>query len=234
MSRLDHVKQFYALLTRLNERLGGTARLGDCTGRQPWPKRGVYFFMEPTEFRTDSGSGLRIVRIGTHALKRGSGATLWRRLSQHKGQLRSGGGNHRGSVFRLLVGTAIIESGSLNCPTWDDRSGTASREVKNSELPLEKAVSKTIGEMPFLWLAVEDAPGPTSVRGCIERNAIALLSNYAKSPVDPPSPSWLGHNCNCEMIHRSGMWNSNHVEERYDPAFLDEFANMIIRAEKFR
>ena len=184
--------------------------------------------------RTDSGLGPRVVRVGTHALKQGSGTRLWTRLSQHKGQLRSGGGNHRGSVFRRHVGTALIERGSLDCPTWDDRSGTASREVRNSERPLEIAVSKTIREMPFLWLAVEDEPGPASLRGYIERNAIALLSNYAKPPIDPPSPSWLGHHCNREKIRRSGMWNSNHVQERHDPAFLDELADLISRAEKLQ
>ena len=32
--------------------------------------------------------------------------------------------------------------------------------------------------MPFLWLEVPDPPGPDSLRGYIERNAIVLLSNY--------------------------------------------------------
>lgn len=184
--------------------------------------------------RTDSGSGPRIVRVGTHALKHGSGTRLWTRLSQHKGQLRSGGGNHRGSVFRRHVGRALIERDGLDFPTWDNRSEAASPEVRNSERPLEMAVSNTIRGMPFLWLAVEDEPGPTSLRGYIERNAIALISNYAKPPIDPPSPSWLGHHCNREKIRRSGMWNSNHVQERHDPAFLDALADLISQAEKLQ
>ena len=40
--------------------------------------------------------------------------------------------------------------------------------------------------MPFLWLAVNDSVGPHSDRAKIERNSIALLSNYEKSPLDPP------------------------------------------------
>jgi hypothetical protein len=61
-----------------------------------WPKRGVYFFFETGESRSDSGSGPRVVRVGTHALREGSRAKLWTRLSQHQGTITTGGGNHRG------------------------------------------------------------------------------------------------------------------------------------------
>ncbi len=135
------------------------------------------------------------------------------------------------SIFRLIVGTALIERGGLDCPTWDNR-GTVSREVRERERHLETAVSKVIGEMPFFWLAVEDAPGPASLRGFIERNAIALLSNRGKQPIDLPSRSWLGHHCNREKVRGAGLWNSNHVEEPYDPTFLDTLADLIKQVEK--
>ena len=61
-----------------------------------WPKRGVHFFREPGEVRTDSGTGPRVVHVGTHALKAGSQTKLWDRLSQHRGAKRSGIGNHTG------------------------------------------------------------------------------------------------------------------------------------------
>ena len=231
MPRLEHLKRFHCLLGTLEERLAGACQLSDCNGRMPWPKRGVYFFREPGEVRTDSGTGPRIVRVGTHALKVGSRTTIWNRLSQHRGPMRSGGGNHRGSIFRLIVGTALIERDGLDCPTWDNR-GTVSREVRERERHLETAVSKVIGEMPFLWLAVEDAPGPASLRRFIERNAIALLSNRGKQPIDPPSRSWLGHHCNREKVSGAGLWNSNHVEEPYDPTFLDTLADLIKQVEK--
>ena len=64
--------------------------------------------MEDGECRSDSGDGLRVVRVGTHALTSSSRTTLWKRLSQHKGQKASGGGNHRGSIFRLLVGSTVL------------------------------------------------------------------------------------------------------------------------------
>ena len=88
----------------------GFPQLRACHGRMPWPRRGVYFFFEEGEVRSDSGSGPRVVRVGTHALTDRSKTTLWNRLAQHRGVARSGGGNHRGSVFRLLVGQALLAS----------------------------------------------------------------------------------------------------------------------------
>ncbi len=224
--RLEHLKQFYALLASLEERLGGASRLSDCTGHMKWPARGIYFFRETDEVRADSGNGPRIVRVGTHALKPGSKTKLWTRLRQHKGVARSGGGNHRGSIFRLIVGAALIKRDGLDYPSWG-KGGSAPREVTEREQSLERAVSTVIGEMPFLWLAVEDEAGPESLRGYIERNAIALLSNYGRHPIDPPSTSWLGHHCNREKVRDSDLWNSNHVDEDYDPAFLDVLACLI-------
>ena len=226
--RLDHLKRFYASLAVLEETLGGARRLSDCTGRMGWPKRGIYFFMESGEVRTDTGTGLRIVRVGTHAVSVGSRTRLWNRLSQHRGSARSGGGNHQGSIFRSIVGMALMKKDGHDCPSWSlSRRGTVPRDVRAREQPLEKAVSTVIGNMPFLWLAIEDEPGRDSRRGYVERNAIALLSNVAKRPIDTPSHSWLGHLCDVEKVRASGLWNSNHVDEAYAPAFLDTIDRLI-------
>ena len=85
--------------------------------------------------------------------------------------------------------------------------------------------------MPFLWLAIKDEPGAQSQRGFIERHSIGLLSNFGKEPIDPPSTTWLGHCCNRERVRKSGLWNSNHVDETYDPAFLDMLENLIEQME---
>ena len=69
------------------------------------------------------------------------------------------------------------------------------KQVLDNERFMEMAVSDVIRGMPLLWLAVEDAAGRESLRGYIERNSIALLSNYGKEPIDPPSKSWLGNHC---------------------------------------
>ena len=74
--RLDHLVRFYDILATLERRIGGRRLLAECRGRMDWPLRGIYFFMEEGERRTDTGTGLRIVRVGTHALKAGSRTTL--------------------------------------------------------------------------------------------------------------------------------------------------------------
>ena len=229
--RAHHLGRFYGLLADLEHNLSGARKLSGCSGRMNWPQRGVYFFQEAGECRTDTGDGRRIVRVGTHALKAGSGTKLWTRLSQHRGQARSGGGNHRGSIFRLIVGAALIERDGHDYPSWGQGS-SAPREVREREQPLERVVSAVIGDMPFLWLAIEDETGPDSLRGYIERNAIALLSNFVKEPLDPPSRDWLGQFCNRERVRTSGQWNSNHVDDAYEPAFLDTLARLIDQMEK--
>ena len=83
------------------------------------------------------------------------------------------------------------------------------------------SVSRYIGTMPFLFLGVEDEPGPASERGFIERNTIALLSAYREASPDPSSPGWLGGSSDRERVRLSGLWNNNHVDEAYAPSFLD-------------
>ena len=164
-----------------------------------------------------------MVRIGTHALTSGSRATLWNRLSNHRGVATSRGGNHRGSIFRLLVGAALMgRDPSCAVPTWGQGS-SGDRETRNAEGPLERVVTDYVGKMSLLWLRVDDPSGPGSRRGYIERNSIGLLSEYERARCDPPSPSWLGLDCPRPRVQRSGLWNQRHVEDRYDSAFLDVF-----------
>lgn len=228
--RLDDLQRFYSILGRLENKLGGARTLNDVSGRACWPKRGVYFFFEEGEDRLDNGQGKRVVRVGTHALTEGSGTELWTRLSQHRGQVQSGGGNHRGSIFRLIVGTALIKRLGQEWPTWGNKS-SAPREIRDQEVFLECAVSKVIRAMPFLWLGIDDEPGPNSLRGYIERNAIALLSNYKRPPIDPPSRGWLGYDCNRERVRQSGLWNNNHVDEVHDLDFLNRLDSLVLDAE---
>jgi hypothetical protein len=163
-SRLEHLKHFYSILDALEHNIGGAKTLAACKGRMNWPKRGVYFFREPGEMRSDTGTGPRIVRVGTHALRAGGSSTLWGRLSTHRGQMRSGGGNHRGSIFRLIVGTALISRDGHTFPTWGEGK-SAAKDIRAGEIELERAVSDVTGKMPFLWLSIVDEPGPACRSG---------------------------------------------------------------------
>jgi hypothetical protein len=230
-SRLTHLSRFYEILATLEKKTGSAQKLADCSGRMNWPKRGVYFFFEDGEKRSDTGNGPRVVRVGTHALTLGSGTKLWTRLSQHRGQTKSGSGNHRGSIFRLIVEAALIKKLGLNSSTWGVGS-SANKTIREGEVGLERKVSEIIGNMRFLWLVIEDDPGPNSKRGYVERNSIALLSNYNKLALDPPSATWLGHYCNRERVRKSGLWNQNHVDETYDPTFLDTLERLVADVRK--
>jgi hypothetical protein len=201
--------------------IGGAPRPADCSGRMVWPRGGVYFFQENGELRSHFGTGRRIVHVGTHALKLGSRARLWTRLAQHRGQAAKGG-NHRGSIFRLLVGEALSRKNAYQHPTWGVGSAAGL-----GEQALGYEVSQLVGAMTFLWVTVDDEAGPDSLRGKIERNSIALLSNYRRALIDPPSPSWLGLFSDRERVRLSGLWNSNHVDEAYDPNFLDVLETLV-------
>jgi hypothetical protein len=94
------------------------------------------------------------------------------------------------SCVKSKAAFATIARGgwSDSARTWG-RDRNVSPQARQAEYPLEAAVSRVIGAMPFLWLEADDDPGPTSVRADLERNAIALLSNadMPESIVDPPS-----------------------------------------------
>ncbi|RQG88840.1 hypothetical protein EA462_10590 [Natrarchaeobius halalkaliphilus] len=230
MSRHSDLDRLYDLLNRLETNVGGKQRLKDCTGYMDWPDRGVYFFFAEDETR-DAADQLRLTRIGTHAVSSGSGTSLWNRLRTHRGA-NSGtyedGGNHRGSVFRKRVGEALIERDGLRdeYPHWGDGS-SANRERRLAELEHERRVSEYIRDLPFLWIHVDDEPSPQSDRSYIERNAIALVSNYRKDSLDPRSGGWLGRDSPRSEISDSGLWNINHVGEEYDTAFLDRLADAV-------
>jgi hypothetical protein len=236
MSRFDDLRHVYDLLNELSDKIGGPRILGELSRYSDLPTRGVYFFFEPGESRRDSGSGPRVVRVGTHGLTDGSRSTLRQRLVQHRG-IRSGDGNHRASIFRLLVGQALLaDRDAATCPSWGvkgdaakaaDALGTTKGQVRSWEAPIEHEVSQRLWAMPFLWLRIEDDPSPNSQRGVIERNCIALLSNYERDQLDGASANWLGRKSNRLHVQRSGLWNQRHVEEQYDPDFLSNLKRYV-------
>ena len=112
--------------------------------------------------------------------------------------------------------------------SWIDRSGP-SPEYAEAEHEVEHRVSRYIRDLPFLWVGVPDEPGQSSDRGTLETNSIALLSTEGLV-VDPPGKDWLGHDAPSRAISQSGLWNVDHVGERYDPGFigrLEEYVSKI-------
>jgi hypothetical protein len=219
-NRLADLAQFYRLLTVLEDRIGGKRILAECHGRMQWPRcGGVYFFFEQGEFRSDSGHGERVVRVGRTA------RPIWSRLYNHRGTAR-GEGNHRSSIFRELVGLSIKERDHMNSPlSWSiglspgtaaRRFNTTTEKIRSDESELERLVSSHIGSMSFIWLPI----GNESKREQIERNAISLLFSSESDRLDSPSITWLGLHCPKAIMRESGLWNAAYVGSRRDPAFL--------------
>lgn len=227
MDRRETLDEFYDLLAQLTTNVDGPRLLGSCTGRDVWPSHGVYFFFEPGELREDDRTP-RVVRVGTHALTATSKTKLWDRLRTHRGRVAGrnpGGGNHRASIFRLHVGTALIDRyGSFPgaAETWG-KGSSVPRDIRDREIALEQAVSRHIGAMPVLWLAVPDR----HARATIEQSCIALLSNRDRLTIDPPSTNWLGHHAGREALRASGLWNVNHVDDVPSRNGLEQLAAHI-------
>lgn len=221
-ARSSDLDRFYqAVFARdIDERQG--ARLRDLPGASCLPSRGVYLFFEDGEFRAD-GVTPRVVRVGTHAVSSGSKTKLWDRLRAHRGSER-GSGNHRGSIFRLHVGKALMAR-SRDCVSSWGKGSTVPESVRNSasartaEFKLEQLVSQTIGSMRVRWIEINDEPGADSARAEFERNAIALLSSE-EGGLDNSSKIWLGRWSAEPGIRKSGLWNLNHVGGAYDRSFF--------------
>ncbi len=223
--RWQDVQRLYRSLRVLESAVGGKRLMADCHGRLPWPQSGVYFLFEPGEVRSDARE-LRIVRVGTHRVSRGAKSTLWERLRAHRGTAR-GGGNHRGSVFRLHVGAAIAaKEPAVGVASWGCGK-TPTAAARRAEKELERRVSAHIATMSLLWLAVEDEAGPMSDRAYLERNLIGLLAG-GKGPADPPSAGWLGRFSPQRRIRTSGLWNLDHLDHAYRPEFLDVLHEYVL------
>lgn len=212
------IERFYELL---RVTLGGSDPLpvAALTASTVWPRRGLYFFFEPGEYRSE-GNTPRVTRVGTHAVSANSKATLWTRLRTHRGT-GSGGGNHRSSIFRSHLGAALIRAGfvSGDLTTWLDQSLPLGA-VRDAEAPIEMEVSRYIATMGIAFLPVDDDPGPRSDRAYLERNSIGLLATTGRRS-DPPSSTWIGLHSDRKSIRDSGLWNLDHLGFPYDPRFLE-------------
>ena len=189
------------------------------------PKRGVYIFLDPSE-RNFRRTAPRVVRIGTHAVSAGSQASLRDRLRTHLGPFNEIG-NHRGSIFRLHVGRAMLESklGHSCLRTWG-LGQNAGPETKVLERAHEIAVSRYLKRLHVVLLDIDDEPSKDSRRARAEMQLIALFSDTLR-PIDFPASEWLGLNSPVESIRQSGLWNIRGIGERYDPAGAGSIASLL-------
>jgi hypothetical protein len=182
------------------------------------PASGVYLFFDEREKRLKRADQLRVVRVGTHGVASGSKASLRNRMRTHFGTV-AGEGNHRSSVFRLHVGRSLINSGLMpSISSWG--LVATDKNTLLAERELEQAVSRYLSRLYVLLIAVPGESDKTNDRAYVEQNLIALLSNKCR-PLDPPNSDWLGLSSAKQEIRKSGLWNVNHVDQRFDPAYLD-------------
>lgn len=222
----QNYRAFYFALRELYIGQGGGRKLSECDGRLAWPQRGLYLILEPEELlskRSFKPLLQRITRVGTHAVSNGSKATLWHRLSTHRGT-STGAGNHRSSIFRLHVGAALIAKSprKWEIPTWGVGQ-IAPSETQRKERRLEEEVSKIIGDMTVLWLDIQDEPSPRSDRAFLERNTIGLLSR-AYTTAGHRHETWLGNYSPNINIPLSGLWNLNHLNALPNEDFAGLFS----------
>ncbi len=214
LNRLDDVNRFYEILNELEGQIG-MKTLAETLRKKDFPHTGMYFFFEPGEYRSVSGIGMRVVRVGIGGKRK---RPFVGRLECHRGNKHNKGGSWENSSFRKTVGFALMERDRIQCPTW----GNKKVRNKADELRVELLVSQIIRTMPFLWLEVDKGD-----LKYMEENSIALLSNYNKIPIDLPSLNWLGKHSPKEKVRSSGLWNSDDVENSYAPDFLDKLEELV-------
>lgn len=226
-SRAALLDRLYVGLDVLRRRTDGPRLLSRCSSRDGWPEHGIYLLFEPGEVRGNRVTP-RVTAVGSHGLEEGSPVLLWTRLAQHRGSVAGpnpGAGNHRRSSLRTHIGAALLASDerfAAAADSWGQAANT-SRSVRNAEAALEREVSRRIGAMPLLWLAVPDR----RERAATVAGLIGTLSERGGQPVDPPTTGWLGRQSPDESVRTSGLWHATHTHHGPDEAAVVRFLDHL-------
>ena len=171
------------------------------------PKNGLYFFYELGETSVHGVAG-RIVRVGNHPRSQDA---LVRRLRDHYS------GNKNGSVFRRLLGGALLRRANLSNPCLAPAPGQGHWEthgLKSCEdcRPIEMIVSQLLRDaFAFRCVRVEDR----AERNRLEASIIAALAGCSACRA---SAGWLGHFAYSQVVRSSGLWNSDYVSGSAPPS----------------
>ena len=138
-------------------------------------------------------------------------------------------------MFRQVVGEAIVKLRKLNIPSWDPGKDVATRnkaaqflgtpisEINSKENPVEKEVSQYVHSMSVLPVRVNN----DDHRDKIERNSIAMLSNYLSTEqLDKFSIGWVGCHSSRAKICNSGLWSVTRKKD-YESYCLESFRGFI-------
>ena len=158
----------------------------------------------------DSGGVYFFFELGEERSESGNGSRVVRIGSSDNLQRRLGYHFGRGaSSFRDNLGKALVCRDGLGADAkW--------------------RVDEVIRSMSFVWLETDDV----RLQDRIEKEAIALLSNYLKPPLDPPSADWLGHYGHRAQITGSGLWNIHYVDRDYRQSTIARLVRLAARMGK--
>lgn len=164
---------------------------------------GLYFFYERSEVNGHD-AGLKIVRIGNHP---NADHRLVSRLRQH---YAAGPSAKNASVFRLLLGGALIRRDNPDSPCLAPGPGKGHWEQPGEKscpncADYEQRVTQYLEEhCVFRCVRIDDRD---------ERNRFEalLVATVAACEHCRPSDSWLGCHAYSEAVRRSGLWNRQFV-----------------------
>lgn len=170
---------------------------------------GLYFWFEAGEYCSHLNAVPRIVRVGNHPHAQNG---LKNRLRNHYS------GTKNGSVFRKLIGGALLRSRNAESSCLAPGPGLGHWERQDQRpcsacAPLEKEVSQILKDKFFFKCVRIDNK---ALRNHLERVIIRDLSHC---PNCQASEGWLGRNAYNPDVRSCGMWNS---EFTFGPLSADD------------